>query len=130
MDGLLKAYGKVALEDIGRPSIAQDIFERQHGLFWDGSSLQQTEWEELLCRAPARIAAASLCMTACGGYRRDTGTATIERRNIAIGGAQHAKANTNGGATKRCNSEPTQTERKSSKRAQHRWACVTTWSMR
>ena len=41
-------------------------------------------------------------MTTYGGYRRGTETATIERRSIATGGAQHAQ----------CKSEPTQTERK------------------
>ena len=35
-------------------------------------------------------------MTTRGGYRRDTETATIERRNIATGGVQHVEANTNG----------------------------------
>ena len=57
----------------------------------------------------------------------------IERRSIATDGAQHVEAKTNGELPAGfwwCKSEPTQTERKSSKRTQHRWACVTTWSMR
>ena len=40
--------------------------------------------------------AASLWMTACGGYRRDTEAATIESGNLATGGVQRAEANTNG----------------------------------
>ena len=35
------------------------------------------------------------CVTTCGGYRRDTDTASTERRNIAIGGVRLVEANTN-----------------------------------
>ena len=47
----------------------------------------------------------------------------MKRRSIATGGVQHAEANTNGEhptVFKGCKSEPTQTERKSSERTQHR----------
>ena len=44
----------------------------------------------------ARIATVSRWMTTFGGYRRDTETATAERRNIATGGVRLVEANTNG----------------------------------
>ena len=44
----------------------------------------------------ARTATVSLWMTTSDGYRRDTETATTERRSIATGGVRLVEANTNG----------------------------------
>ena len=60
--------------------------------------LQWTGWEELPCLTSARIAPASLWMTTCGGYRRDTETATIGKKKrcnwwcAACGGQYEWKA--------------------------------------
>ena len=48
------------------------------------------EWEESLCRMSAHTATVFLWRTTFGGYRRDTETATTERRSTAAGGVRLA----------------------------------------
>ena len=67
--------------------------QKKHGLL-EADHRTSRWWEESLCRAFARIAL--LWMTTFGGCRRETETATIERRSIATGGVQHVEGNTNG----------------------------------
>ena len=89
------------MEDVGRLSIAQEIFlKKEHQLpeedhragVWYGR-------RDLVLRlrlTSARIAVASHGMTTHGGCRLDTGTATTERRSTVVGDAQHPAANTTG----------------------------------
>ena len=74
----------------------------------------------------ARIVIASLWRITSGGCHRDIVKAATERRT-------HAAANTVGERPTGYwgyKSAPARTKRKSSKRMQHRWGCVTIWSMR
>ena len=84
-DRIREACEKVAMDDIGRLGIAQEIPLTSCG----GSSRQSTGWEESFSRTFARKASVSRLMTTCGGYRRDTETATT-------GGVRLVEANTNG----------------------------------
>ena len=95
IERLLEAFDKVAMEDIGRLSIAQDMSRKStdflrrinapvHGM---GGVTLSYVCPHFSC---------FLLMTTHGGYRRDTETATVGRRNIATGGAQRAEATTNG----------------------------------
>ena len=81
------------MDDIGRLGIAQES-PRKARTSCAGSSRQSMGWEESLCRT--RIATVSPWMTTFGGYRRDTETATTERRSIGTGGVRPVEANTNG----------------------------------
>ena len=74
--------------------------DRQFGgraRFSCGGSLRQSmEWEESPCRISAHIATVFLWRTTFGWYRRDTETATTERRSTAAGGVRCVEAKTNG----------------------------------
>ena len=129
---LQEANERVAVEDTGRLSVAQEIrgkstdFSRRIIAPMSGMGGVTLSHVCLHCSC-------FLGMTTYGGCRPDTATATTERRSTVAGGVQHAEAITNGERPTGywwCKSKPTQTERKSSKRTQRRWVCPTTWSMR
>ena len=96
VNGPLKRFGRlmrrwqcIAQEIFtGRLSIAQEIFRKSTDFL--------RRWEGVTLSYVARIATASHWMTTFGGYPRDKGTATTERRSTAAGGAQLVEASTNG----------------------------------
>ena len=88
---LQEAYDKVAMEDIGRLSIAQEISRNSTDFLRRIITLVSGIWRrDLVLRLP------SLRLLPSSGCRLDTSPATTERRSTVVGGAQHAAANTTG----------------------------------
>ena len=89
-----EACEKVAMDDIGRLGIAQEILRNCKGFLRRIiAPVDGMERSHFVVCLPALQQLPSW-MTTFGGYRRDTETATTERRNIATGGERLVEANT------------------------------------